>query len=515
MNPGETLYGRYEIIRELGRGGAGVTWLARDTSTGREVVAKVLHLGLLGDWKAVELFQREASVLKGLHHERIPAYVDYFSADLEGAQRFVLVREYVEGASLQARVESGWRATEEKIRDIGARLARIVAYIHSVRPPVIHRDINPRNIIMRDDGEVFLVDFGGVQDAIRLSSGGTSTIVGTPGYTPMEQFVGRASVRSDLYAMAATLLFLLTHRNPADLPVKEMKVDFSSVIEITAPGLSRVLASWLEPDEGKRRLGIEDAIALLEGKAPPGGAEERGRSSQPDGTAPSVPGHPPHGSRITRAVEGDAVRYLVPGAGRGRGLPGIRGLHILLADIRGVLEPHRLRHRAELDRDADVHPVPRHGSQHGLVGSLLDLRKAGNRHQRRRSHHHAPVSVLLPKADGSPGGRRRMPVRRGRGSGHALPRGVERRVGVRLGFWMGRDVSVPSPFPRTGPLLGPPGPGCGNDHPPLRGEPLRAGEGMAARFHQRRAPKGEGRPAGFLLTLSAFPRVELAVEGRG
>jgi eukaryotic-like serine/threonine-protein kinase len=321
MNPGEVLSGRYEIVRELGRGGAGVTWLARDTTTGREVVAKVLHLGLLGDWKAVELFQREASVLKGLHHERIPAYVDYFSAEMEGAQRFVLVREYVEGTSLQARVESGWRATEEQIRDIGARLSRIVAYIHSVRPPVIHRDINPRNIIMRDDGEVFLVDFGGVQDAIRLSSGGTSTIVGTPGYTPMEQFVGRASVRSDLYAVAATLLFLLTHRNPADLPVKEMKVDFSSVIEITAPGLSRVLASWLEPDEGKRRLGVEDAIALLEGKIPPGSGGERERLSPPDGQAPVVPERPPHGSRITRAVEGDAVRYLMPGSGGGRGLP--------------------------------------------------------------------------------------------------------------------------------------------------------------------------------------------------
>jgi serine/threonine protein kinase len=324
MNPGETLADRYEILRELGRGGAGVTWLARDTATGREVVAKILHLGLLGDWKAVELFEREASVLKGLHHERIPAYVDYFSADLEGTPRFVLVREYVEGSSLQARVESGWRATEDKIRDIGARLARIVAYIHSVRPPVIHRDINPRNIIMRDDGEVFLVDFGGVQDAIRLSSGGTSTIVGTPGYTPMEQFVGRASVRSDLYAMAATILFLLTHRNPSDLPVKEMKVDFSSVIEIASPGLSRVLGNWLEPDESKRRLGIEDAIALLEGRVPPAAAEQ-GRSGQEGGQTPAVTGHPPHGSRITRTAGETAVSYLVPGGIGGRGLPAYGG----------------------------------------------------------------------------------------------------------------------------------------------------------------------------------------------
>jgi eukaryotic-like serine/threonine-protein kinase len=325
MNPGEILFSRYEIRRELGRGGAGVTWLARDTVTGRDVVAKILHLGLLGDWKAVELFEREASVLKELHHERIPAYVDSFSVELEGTTRFVLVREYVEGTSLHGRVEAGWRATEDKIRDIGARLIRIVAYIHSVRPPVIHRDINPRNIIMRDDSEVFLVDFGGVQDAIRLSSGGTSTIVGTPGYTPMEQFVGRASVRSDLYAVAATLLFLLTHRNPADLPLKEMKIDFPSVIEITAPGLSRVLASWLEPDESKRRLGVDEALAALEGKALPPETGQPAGSSRRDEPAPGVPARPPHGSRITREVAGDTVRYLMPGGAVGRGFPAYGG----------------------------------------------------------------------------------------------------------------------------------------------------------------------------------------------
>ncbi len=325
MNPGETLFNRYEIRSELGRGGAGVTWLARDTVTGRDVVAKILHLGLLEDWKAVELFEREASVLKELHHERIPAYVDSFSVELEGATRFVLVREYVEGTSLQGRVQAGWRATEDKIRDIGARLIRIVAYIHSVRPPVIHRDINPRNIIMRDDGEVFLVDFGGVQDAIRLSSGGTSTIVGTPGYTPMEQFVGRASVRSDQYAIAATLLFLLTHRNPADLPLKEMKIDFPSVIEITAPGLSRVLASWLEPDESKRRLGVEEALAALEGKALPTETGQLSGSARRNEPAPGVPARPPHGSRVTRQVAGDTVSYLVPGGTGGRGFPAYGG----------------------------------------------------------------------------------------------------------------------------------------------------------------------------------------------
>lgn len=317
MNAGDALSERYEVIRELGRGGAGVTWLAREAATGREVVAKVLHLGLLSDWKAVELFEREAAVLRALHHPGIPAYVDFFTAEIEGVPRFVLVREYVQGTSLQARVTAGWRGTEETIRDIGVRLLRIVAYIHGVRPPVIHRDINPRNIIQRDDGEVFLLDFGGVQDAIRLSIGATNTVVGTPGYTPLEQFVGRGSVRSDLYAVAATLLFLLTHRNPADLPVKDMKIDVPSVIEVTSPGLARVLSIWLEPDEARRTLSIEDAIALLEGRAAAPRPAPRETAGASEGPVPTVPARPPYGSRIQRGEAGNT--FVLPNSGSGSG----------------------------------------------------------------------------------------------------------------------------------------------------------------------------------------------------
>ncbi len=332
VTPGENLPERYEIIRELGRGGAGVTYLAQDTLLGREVVVKLLHFGLLGDWKAVELFEREAAVLKGLHHERIPACLDFFSADRDGVPQFVLVRDFVNGVSLQGRVDGGWRGTEAEICDIGVRLIRIIAHIHSVRPPVIHRDINPRNIILRDDAEVFLVDFGGVQDAIRLSAGATSTIVGTPGYTPMEQFVGRATIRSDLYAVAATLLFLLTHKNPADLPLKDMKIDFASVIQISTPGLSRVLFNWLEPDESRRTLGEQDAAALLEGTGYRAdvfggfGAGARTSSSAPEeGVRARQQGNisdrPPYGSRISREVNNGVVTFLVPAGGRRRGMP--------------------------------------------------------------------------------------------------------------------------------------------------------------------------------------------------
>ena len=335
MTAGDRVRDRYEIERELGRGGTGVSYLARDLASTPEgasaagtspgpirVVIKVLHVGLLESWKTLELFEREAAVLKALHHDRIPAYVDFFQGDLEGSTPLVLIREFVPGVSLQSKVEEGWRGTESEITAIILQLIRIVQYIHDVRPAVIHRDINPRNIILRDDGQVFLVDFGGVQEALRLHGGATSTMVGTPGYVPLEQFVGRATIRSDLYAVAATLLFLLTHRNPAELPLKDMKIDVASVLEVSSAPLSRLLGSWLEPDEAKRTLPLPAAIDLLEGREPVRPQPARETRSRPFAVAP------PYGSRISVIEEGQLVTFVVPEANRSRGRTGYGGFGV-------------------------------------------------------------------------------------------------------------------------------------------------------------------------------------------
>jgi len=174
---------------------------------------------------------------------------------------FVLVQEHIPGTSLEAWVGSGW-GTETEIRALGAQILRILGYIHSLHPPLIHRDLNPKNLIRREDGQVFLVDFGGVQDAIRLESGASATVIGTPGYVPMEQYMGRATVRSDYYAFAATLLFLLSHRSPADFPLEELKIDLSALNGLSRD-LTMILANWLEPDETRRTLRPENALASL------------------------------------------------------------------------------------------------------------------------------------------------------------------------------------------------------------------------------------------------------------
>ena len=335
MKAGAVIGKRYTLERRIGTGGSAVTWLAGDRVTGKRVTLKLLSLGALGDWKSYELFEREAGVLRSLHHEGIPAYLDSFKSGTGAKTELVIVQEYVDGMNLQDKVASGWRGTEEEICAIAERLLGSMKYIHSLRPPIIHRDCNPRNVIVRDDGAVFLVDFGGVQDALRLSTSASQTVIGTPGYMPMEQFVGRASVRSDLYACAATILFMLTHKNPQELPVKDMKIDVPAIIDIS-PGLAAVLDSWLQPDESKRTLPVDTAIRYLKGGLPAtlaafashlqGEPEDLDESDEDDSGAVDL--QPPRFSRIKAKKEGDVVTLVIPERGAAGAAPVLGGFSV-------------------------------------------------------------------------------------------------------------------------------------------------------------------------------------------
>ncbi len=112
-----------------------------------------------------------------------------------------------------------------------------MGYLHQLNPPVLHRDIKPSNLILGEDEQVYLVDFGAVQDSA-VKEGGTFTVVGTYGYTAIEQFGGRAVTASDLYALGATLIHLLTGIAPADLPQKDLRIHFSDKVSISASFVS-------------------------------------------------------------------------------------------------------------------------------------------------------------------------------------------------------------------------------------------------------------------------------------
>ncbi len=272
----EILQGRYQLEEMLGQGGMGMTHKATDLHTLQTVAVKQLHLSHLKDWKILELFEREANILQQLHHPRLPAYRDYFSIDTERDTQFCLVQDYIEGKTLKQVIEEGWRGTEKEIFDIFRQLVGILAYLHGLRPPVIHRDLNPKNIICapaKTSGaspfDVYLVDFGAVQDQIRTSEyGGGSTTIGTYGYMPLEQFNGRAVPASDYYALGATLLFMLSHRHPGEFEITDLKIDFRSVLNVS-PTMSLLLNGLLEPSAEKRLDSPQEIKALLAQKSVP------------------------------------------------------------------------------------------------------------------------------------------------------------------------------------------------------------------------------------------------------
>jgi hypothetical protein len=254
---------RYELGARLGDGVFARTHAGRDLQTGGEVVIKEVTVKGLPDWKPVELLEREARALAGLEHPGVPRLVDAFQEDLPGEGSVMyLVVERVAGETLGALIGRGHRWTEAAARRLLEALLDTLAYLHGLSPPVVHRDIKPSNIVVRPDGAPVLVDFGAVRDLAARSAGGGLTVVGTAGYMPPEQAMGRAMPASDLFALGATMVHALSHHHPAELPRDGLSLRFDDLVGVPPPFV-RILEKMLEPDLKRRYQRAADVLSDL------------------------------------------------------------------------------------------------------------------------------------------------------------------------------------------------------------------------------------------------------------
>jgi serine/threonine protein kinase len=260
---GNIIAEKYQLAELLGEGGSGSTYRAVRLGDGVTVAIKILSLRHLNDWKQLELFEREAQVLAQLSHPQIPQYLEYFHVDTPENRAFYIVQQLAPGKTLTSLVQDGWLGTEAEIRDIASQLLAILQYLQGQTPPLIHRDIKPHNIVRNDDGQIFLVDFGAVQNVYHNTLMKGSTVAGTYGYMAPEQFRGAAVPASDLYGLGATILYLLTHRSPADLPQARLKLNFRDHVNI-APHFADWLETMLEPDTADRFVSATAAIQALQ-----------------------------------------------------------------------------------------------------------------------------------------------------------------------------------------------------------------------------------------------------------
>ncbi|MGH7998173.1 MAG: protein kinase domain-containing protein [Brasilonema sp.] len=228
---GQVVDNRYRIIRHLGQGGFGRTYLAEDLNQSqlqcvlKEFAPQVEEQQDLE--KAKELFEREASVLKKLQHPQIPRFHTSLQVTMGNKDFFFLVQDYVDGDNywdlLENRTSQGQTFSEEEVVKLLQMMLPILSYIHSLN--VVHRDLSPDNIILRHSDHLpVLIDFGGVKQLPASKGfwftqlGGIRTILGKKGYAPEEQLRhGKAFHSSDLYSLAVTSLVLLTGQEPQRL----------------------------------------------------------------------------------------------------------------------------------------------------------------------------------------------------------------------------------------------------------------------------------------------------------
>lgn len=250
------LQNKYEIIKLVGSGSQTEVYLGTNTENDEKVAIKKLKTANVTEWKTFELFERNIKVLKNLNHKGIPYFVDSFCDD---NNCYYLIEQFIDGNSLRQAIDAGKHFTIDELYKIIKNILNILNYLHTLNPPVIHRDIKPSNIIIDKENNLFIIDFGAVQKDLNNSQS-DYTVVGTAGYTPTEQFMGKTDKRSDLYSLGATIIHLLTHKHPNDIEVKDMKIDYKKYVDIT-DNFKSFIDKLIEPDIEKR---FDSSLTALE-----------------------------------------------------------------------------------------------------------------------------------------------------------------------------------------------------------------------------------------------------------
>ena len=217
---------RYRSLRRVGNGGFGVVYLAEDMQLGnRPVAVKEMNRGGLSAEevaRAAEAFEREAHLLAGLKHPSLPSIYDHFSQ----AGHWYLVMDFIEGETLEARLDRLGRLPVEEVLQIGLQLCDVLNYLHNCQPPVIFRDLKPANVIVTPQGHIYLIDFGLARlfDPMRSK---TSNPFGSPGYAAPEQYGSpQTTARADIYSLGVTLHRSLTGFNPSLRPFELAPIRF-------------------------------------------------------------------------------------------------------------------------------------------------------------------------------------------------------------------------------------------------------------------------------------------------
>ncbi|MGD9681691.1 MAG: serine/threonine protein kinase [Candidatus Obscuribacterales bacterium] len=261
LEPGAQLKGgKLKIVKQLAFGGLSAIYQAQENELDMVVVKESVipeNADPETRKQAEERIAREAKYLMRLSHPNIARVLDHF---VEEGRHYLLL-EYVHGQDLRQYVKQNGPQEEEKVLDWASQIASVVEYLHDQDPPIIHRDLTPDNLVLRNDGSVVLIDFGAANEFIGQATG---TLVGKQAYMPAEQLRGKAVSQSDLYSLGGTIFYLLTGRDPTPLSVSHPK----TVLPAISDRLDEIVANLTAFETEERTQRASDLKEALESLAP-------------------------------------------------------------------------------------------------------------------------------------------------------------------------------------------------------------------------------------------------------
>ncbi len=259
-NCGESpvLAGKYRFDTLVGKGTVGRTYRASLLDSSGDVVAvKQLPLRGLSPEREAEI-EREAVALGGLTHPRVPKHREHMITGTDQYRSLYLIQEFVEGESLADEMRTR-RHTEEEVLAIAEALLPVLQYLHGKEPPVCHLDIKPANVLRSVDGGLYLMDFGSIRELI---AGKHSARRVAQAYAAPEQLEGNPRTESDLFALGALMVALLSHADPPALLLPVSAPRWKAKLRLQ-PTMRHVLIRLLEADPDRRMHSASEARAAI------------------------------------------------------------------------------------------------------------------------------------------------------------------------------------------------------------------------------------------------------------
>ncbi len=262
---GTVLDGKYEIWKEVGRGGMSIVYLARDNRLNKQwAVKEIKNDGSKSAQTLLKGLEREANILKNVDHAVLPRIVDIINQ--EGT--IYVVMDFIEGETISDRLKKEGAQPQELVIEWGLQLASALDYLHNMNPPVIYRDMKPSNVMIKPEGGVKLIDFGTAKEYV-IENNADTTALGTRGYAAPEQFgdaqgrgIYNTDARTDIYNLGATLYHIVTGMNPCEPPyeIKPIRTWNPNL----STGLEKIITKCTQPDPNDRYQNCAELMYALE-----------------------------------------------------------------------------------------------------------------------------------------------------------------------------------------------------------------------------------------------------------